>query len=101
MLKLFSRPFPTSVAGTVESFRFDWDANVFRLVFFPSGAAWTRIGMNEDVDSGWGEWVPSVEAGPGISLARVVVQKGWGEVLVSAGEGWAEGERLVVILTLR
>ncbi|KAK4704570.1 hypothetical protein P7C70_g1637, partial [Phenoliferia sp. Uapishka_3] len=101
MVKLFSRPFPTSVAGRVESYGLDWDTNTFRLAFFPSGAGWTRIGMNEDTDSGWGEWVPKIEADHEADLSKVIVQKGWGEVLVSAGKEWIAGQRLVLVLTLK
>ena len=101
MLKLFSRPFPSSVGGTVESFGFDWDSSTFRLAYFPAGPGRTRIAINEDVDSGWGEWLPRIEAAPGVSLLNVVVTKGWGEVLVSAGAEWAAGDRLVVSLSLK
>lgn len=102
MLKLFSRPYPSSISGTLTSFSFSLATNTFRLAYVPSPyptptGGWTRIAVNEDEDSGWGEWKVTIE---GVGKEGVEVAKGWGEVLVRPGSEWREGEEVVVVLTV-
>ena len=56
MLKLFSRPFPSSIAGVLQSFHFDWKHHVLSLAYIPIVGGTTRIYFNDETECGWRPW---------------------------------------------
>lgn len=85
MTKLFSRPFPSSVAGALSSFRFDWDLSTLHLSYIPRIKGTSLISLNSEVEMGWGEWnVTVLEASK--EFVQVVHIEGGIELTVL--EGW-------------
>lgn len=81
MMKLFSRPYPSSTAGVLHYFRFDWDKNIFSMTYSPVANGTTIIKLNKD----WGKW--KVEIVDGVSEG-VDIKEIDGGVTIVVKEGW-------------
>lgn len=109
MCKLFSRPFPSSVTGKLNSFAFNWTTSELHIsITAPTEAskqAEIVISVTEEDDWGWdGEWyLRNVirENGEHVGVVRVKTEK---ELEIS-GEGvrwwvengWVVGSKLVKV----
>lgn len=101
MLHLFSRPYPSSVAGDVKSFHFNFKSHTFKLHFTPkfsSACSTTIISINEDEDANWGEWVVGLERVDEklFEEGLVKVEKVRGCIKVVVEEKWQGDLRIVL-----
>lgn len=100
MLHLFSRPYPSSISGVVNSFDFDMNTQTFQLTYTPATSAtnYTIISINEDFDAGWGEWLVGLERPNGgkVDEGRVKLEKVAGSVRVWVMPGWQGDLRIVL-----
>jgi hypothetical protein len=93
MLKLFSRPYPSSVAGIVAAYHFDWKHHVFTMTYTPIvGGGWTTLAINEDKDAGWTTWVIHLSRESGaVDMSTVEIERDVRSIRVQVKEGWKEG----------
>ena len=93
MLQLFSRPYPSSVAGTVAKYHFDWKRHVFTMTYTPiAGGGSTSIAINEDADAGWTTWVIHLSRKHGVvDMETVEIERDTKSFRVKVKEGWTEG----------
>ena len=85
MLKLFSRPFPSSIAGVLKSFHFDWKKHILTLDYIPIVGGSTLVYLNEETECGWQPWEIVVLGSSGMGVEATRVEGG---VRVSISEKW-------------
>ena len=96
MLKLFSRPFPSSIAGVLKSFSFDWKRHILTLSYIPVVGGSTHIYLNDEAECGWQPWELRVK---GESVGVVASREKTG-IVVMASEKW-KSESGILSLEIR
>ena len=107
MCKLFSRPYPVSVAGELVHYHFNWTTSLLHVTVKPPPTSQAEIfvTVTEEDDWGWdGEWVlKTVSRADGEHIGHVRVERE--EDLERSQSGirwwveraWVEGSKLVKI----
>lgn len=105
MCKLFSRPYPSAVQGTLESFAFNWTTSELTVSVTPSdGDAEIVVSVTEEDEWGWDSaWrlLRVTKDGERIGTARVQhesdLERAQTGVRWWVEKSWVEGSKLVKI----
>lgn len=99
MMKLFARPYPSSISGKMKEFKFDFEKSHFTFSFTPSSGpdddgveGITTIAVNEEPAVGYGKWIVEITADSNQVITDIVrVERLERKVLIIVGKGWKGG----------